>query len=130
MKKATKQTLGAAAATGAALAGAYYLLYGSKDAAKNRKKVAAWAAKAEKEIVAQAKKVKAAAMSDKAVQSIIAEVARRYETTKNLDPKDVRAFTASMQKSWKDARKSFTATVKKKAAAAKKTVKKTAKKAR
>jgi galactokinase len=130
MKKATKQTLGAAAATGAALAGAYYLFYGSKDAAKNRKQVAAWAAKAEKEIVAQAKKLKGAAMSDKAVQSIISEVARRYEATKNLDPKDVKAFTATMQKSWKTARKSFASTLKEKAAAAKKTAKKTAKKAR
>ncbi len=106
MKKTSKVALGAAgvAATGAALAAAYYL-YGSEDAKEHRKKLAAWAKTAEKEILKKAKELKNAAMTDETIKGVIAEVARRYEMTKKIDPKDIREFVGSMQKSFREAKK-------------------------
>ena len=101
MKKAAKATIGAALTMGAA-AGAYYL-YGSKNAAKHRKTVGLWADKAEREIVANAKKMKDAALTDANMKMVIAQVAKRYEAAKDIDPSDVRAFIATAQKSWKEA---------------------------
>ncbi len=112
MKTSTKTTIGAAAATGAALATAYYL-YGSEDAAAHRRKVKSWAKSAEKEIVSGAKKLKTKALTDKNVRALITEAARRYEMTKDLDPKEVREFVASMQKRWRGARKMLVSSAKK-----------------
>jgi hypothetical protein len=112
MKTSTKTTLGAAAATGAALAGAYYL-YGSENAASHRRKVKAWAKSAEREIVSNAKKLKNKALTDRNVRALITEAARRYEMTKDLDPKEVREFIASMQKRWNGARKMLVSSAKK-----------------
>lgn len=123
MNKNDKKALGVAAVTGAAVA-AYYLLYGSKNAAKNRTAVQSWAQAAEKEIVARTKKIKQAALSDENVRKVIQEVAARYEKAKKLDGKDVRAFVASMQKGISAAHKA----VMKEAKAAASNVKKQAQK--
>lgn len=105
MKESTKKTaaaLGAAGATMAAAAGAYYL-YGSEKASAHRRKVGAWMRRAEREIVHEAKRLKSAAYTDGNIRRVIDEVAKRYETARDLDPKDVREFVSAVQKSWQDA---------------------------
>lgn len=107
MKQTTKKTaaaLGAAGATMAAAAGAYYL-YGSEKASAHRRKVGAWMRRAEREIVHEAKRLKSAAYTDQNIRRVIDEVAKRYETARELDPKDVREFVSAVQKSWQDAGK-------------------------
>lgn len=86
----------------AAAAGAYYL-YGSEKAAAHRRKVGAWMRRAEREIVHEAKRLKSAAYTDQNIRRVIDEVAKRYETARDLDPKDVREFVSAVQKSWQDA---------------------------
>lgn len=105
MKNATKSLLGAGAVTGAAAAAAYYF-YGSKNAQKNRKQVSAWARSAEKEIVQRAKQIKNAALTDATIRGVISEVAKRYEATRNIDPKDIRDFVGTMQEGFREAKKS------------------------
>lgn len=103
MKTSTKTTLGAAGATLAAAAAAYYL-YGSKHAEKNRAQLTSWAAKAEREIVREAKRFKDKALTDKNLNAIITGVARQYEATRDLDADDVREFVAMMKERWQEAR--------------------------
>lgn len=88
----------------AAAAGAYYL-YGSEKAAAHRRKVGAWMRRAEREIVHEAKRLKSAAYTDANIRRVIDEVARRYESARDLDPKDVKQFVSAVQKSWNDAGK-------------------------
>jgi hypothetical protein len=131
MKQSTKKTaaaLGAAGATMAAAAGAYYL-YGSEKASAHRRKVGAWMRRAEREIVHEAKRLKNAAYTDQNIRRVIDGVAKRYESARELDPKDVRAFVSAVQKSWKDASKVVKSRTSgraapKKRAAAKKTARK------
>lgn len=107
MKKTTKRMVGAAAgfaATGAALAGAYYL-YGSENAAKHRRDLKAWSNKAEREIVREAKKFKEKALTDSNINTIINTVAKQYEATKDLEASDVRDFVSTMKSRWQAAKK-------------------------
>jgi|GEM_PF-4680618 len=103
MKTSTKTTLGAAGATLAAAAAAYYL-YGSKNAEKNRAQLKSWAEKAEREIVREAKRFKNKALTDTNLNAIITGVARQYEATRDLDADDVREFIATMKERWQEAR--------------------------
>ncbi len=134
MAKGNKAGIGMAAVTGVAIAAAYYL-YGSEKAAEHRKEVKSWATKAEKEILQKTKQLKQAALTDETIQAIVGEVAKRYEMTKKIDSKDVRAFVSTVQKGLRAAH----TTVKKKVAetakaaktaqkSAQKSVKKTVKK--
>lgn len=103
MKTSTKRILagsGAAAATMAAAAATYYL-YGSKKAPQNRKKVAAWAQKAEREIVREAKELKQKAYTDANINRIIAAVAARYKAAEDLDAADVKRFISAVSQQWK-----------------------------
>lgn len=105
MKESTKKTaaiVGAAGATMAAAAGAYYL-YGSKNAAQHRRKAKAWMRKAEREIVHEAKKLKNKTFTEANIRRVIDEVAKRYEAAKDIEPEDVRQFVAAVQKSWSSA---------------------------
>lgn len=92
------------AATGAALAGAYYL-YGSEHAAKHRKALKEWSNTAEREIVREAKKFKEKALTDSNINTIINTVAKQYEATKDLDASDVREFVSTMKSRWQSAKK-------------------------
>lgn len=107
MQKSTRKALGVAAgaaATGAALAGAYYF-YGSEKATKHRAQLKTWAHKAERDIVREAKRFKTKALTDKNINAIISTVAKQYEATKDLDAADVREFVSTMKSRWGDARK-------------------------
>jgi hypothetical protein len=109
MDTKSKATLGAAAATGAALAAAYYL-YGSDKAAEHRRQVKKWAQSAEREILQAARKAKNKALTDKNISAFITEAAHRYKMTKDLDPKEVRDFVAEMHNRWRSVRKALTKT--------------------
>lgn len=109
MNQSSRKTLGlvgAAAATGAALAGAYYY-YGSENAERHRRQLREWANKAERDIVSEAKKLKKHALTNQNISAIITEVARRYEKTKDLNPEDVREFISRMQGNWHSVKKAF-----------------------
>jgi hypothetical protein len=106
MRTKTKATLGAAAATGAALAAAYYL-YGSDKASEHRRQVKKWAQSAEREIVQAARKAKDKALSDRNIRTLITEAAHRYRMTKHIDPKEVRDFIADMQGKWHSVQKAL-----------------------
>ncbi len=103
MKTTTKRILagsGAAAASMAAAAATYYL-YASEKAPQNRKKVATWARKAEREIVREAKGLKQKAYTDANINRIIAAVASRYRVAEDLDAADVKRFVSSVTQQWK-----------------------------
>lgn len=127
--KQTLRNAGLAAATMAAAAGAYYL-YGSKDAAKNRKKTAAWMRRAEREIVHEAKKLKNAAFTEDNYRKAINIVAARYSKLKDVDPDDVKRFVSAVQKSWQQAGKAVKARASSMQGAAKKKAKKIVRKAK
>lgn len=102
MRAKIARALGSAGISMAAAAGAYYL-YGSENAARHRRKVGAWMRRAEREIVHEAKRLKGKTYTDKNIQRVINEVAKRYKVARDLDPKDVKQFVNAVHKSWKDA---------------------------
>jgi hypothetical protein len=89
--------LGAGVAT--AIAGIYFL-YGSKSAAKNRKKVKAWTFKAKGEILEQFENL--SEMSEEAYDKIVKEVSEKYQALKNIDKKDIEEFVAELKSYWKN----------------------------
>jgi len=86
--------LGAAAV---AAAGAYFL-YGSKNAAKNRKEVKSWALKAKAEVLEKLED--AQEMSQKEYEALIKSVAGAYSTAKNASKKDIAEFSKEMKDHW------------------------------
>lgn len=107
-------------------AGAYFL-YGSKNAAKNRKAVKSWALKAKAEVLERLEDAKE--MTEEEYHEVVNAVAGTYEGLKNATKGDIKDFKAEMKDHWKAIEK--VANPKKKAAkkAVKKAVKKAAKKA-
>ena len=105
MKKVTKKKLviGAGiAAVAAAAAGAYFLT-STKKGKKVSQKIAGWVGKAEKEVVAEMKKLKD--VSQKTYEKAVDEVAKRYKTAKNIDAKDVAEFSKDLKSHWKGIQK-------------------------
>lgn len=94
----------------AGLAGAYFL-YGSKNAAKNRKKVSAWALRAKAEIMDKLEKVKE--VSEERFHTIVDEATQKYGSkVKDLSAADVTAFATGLKKHWKDIKKEVSGTKK------------------
>jgi hypothetical protein len=114
--------LGAAAV---AAAGAFFL-YGSKNAAKNRKTVKSWALKAKAEVLEKLED--AQEMTQKEYEELIKSVAGAYAGAKNASKKDLVEFSKEMKDHWKQIEKAA-APLKKTATTAKKTVKKEVKEA-
>jgi hypothetical protein len=112
--------LGAAAV---AAAGAFFL-YGSKNAAKNRKQVKSWALKAKAEVLEKLED--ASEMTHKEYDDLIKSVAGAYAGAKNASKKDLVDFSKEMKDHWKQIEKAA-APLKKTAKTASKTVKKEAK---
>ena len=117
--------------TAAAVAAAgTYFLYGSKDAAKNRKKVKGWMLKAKGEVLEALEK--AEHMTEKEFDALVAGVSATYGKLSNVSKTDVASFKKEMMSHWKELSKQVskgTKTAKKSAKkAAKKAAKKTAKK--
>ena len=136
---ATKKSSGAGtavagvalAAVAAAAAGAYF--FGTKEGAKNRKVIGAWAKKAKTEVLKEMKKGKI--VSKKAYHDAVSQVIARYKNA-NIDSKEIAATVAELKQHWvaieRDVKKHATALSKTKAAKdvtkVKKAVKKVVKK--
>lgn len=113
-------------AAAVAAAGAYFL-YGSKQAAKNRKTVKSWALKAKAEVLEKLEDAKE--MSREEYEGLISSVTDAYSDVKNATGSDLKNFKKEMLDHWKaieNAAKPKKKAVKK---AVKKVVKKAAKKA-
>jgi len=103
-------------ATAGAAAGAYFL-YGSKNAAKNRKTVKSWVLKAKAEVLEKLEQAKE--MSQEEYEQIIEAVTATYGQLKEVSKVDVSGFKKEMKDHWKAIAKS---------SAPKKTAKKVVKK--
>lgn len=109
--------------TAAAVAAAgTYFLYGSKNAAKNRKTVKSWALKAKAEVLEKLEEAKE--MTQEEYEALIGSVAATYAGVKNASKVDIKAFKDEMKDHWKAIEKS----AQPKKMAAKKAVKKVVKK--
>ncbi len=91
--------LGAAAV---AAAGAFFL-YGSKNAAKNRKQVKSWALKAKAEVLEKLED--ASEMTQKEYDDLIKSVSGAYSGAKNASKKDILEFSKEMKDHWKSIEK-------------------------
>jgi soluble cytochrome b562 len=114
--------LGAAAV---AAAGAFFL-YGSKNAAKNRKQVKSWALKAKAEVLEKLED--ASEMTQAEYDQLIKSVSGAYAGAKNASKKDIIEFSKEMKDHWKQIEKAA-APLKKTAKTASKTAKKEVKEA-
>jgi len=86
-------------AAAAALAGAYFL-YGSKNAAKNRKVVKSWALKAKADVLEVMEK--AESMTKEEFEKVVATVGTGYVAAKQMTQGDFSAFQKEMMTHWKD----------------------------
>jgi len=108
MKKKTKKIVGGVgiaagiAALAAAAAGTYFL-YGSKNAAKNRKTVKGWMLKAKGEILSEMENMKD--MSEGNYHKAIDTVAKKYKILKHVDKKDLDALVKELKSHWKHIKK-------------------------
>jgi len=101
-----------------AAAGAYFL-YGSKNAAKNRKAVKSWMLKAKAEVLDKLEAAKE--MSKDEYEALIKEVTSAYQGLKSASRMEIKEFKDEMMNHWNAIEKS--------AQPAKKVAKKVAKKA-
>ncbi len=107
MKKSGKMGVVAGIVAGAtAAAGAYYLYY-SKNAKKNRALVKEWTVKAEKEIVAEAKKLKDVAFNEKNYKAIVSAVTAKYQKLKKFEAKEAKEFTSALGSAWAKIKKEY-----------------------
>ncbi len=83
----------------AVIAGAYFL-YGSKNAAKNRKKVKAWSLKAKGEILEQIENL--SEVNEEIYHKIVKEVSDKYQAVKNIDKNDIAEFVKDLESHWKN----------------------------
>jgi hypothetical protein len=111
--------------TAAAVAAAgTFFLYGSKNAAKNRKKVKSWALKAKAEVLEKLED--AQEMTEAEYKELVQAVAGAYSGVKSATKGDIKEFQKEMMEHWQAIEKFAKPKVKK----AKKAAKKTAKRAR
>ncbi|MBX4200811.1 hypothetical protein KW786_01650 [Candidatus Parcubacteria bacterium] len=98
MKKAF--FMGAGLATlGAAIAGAYFL-YGSKDGAKNRRRIKSWMFKAKGEILEKIEN--ASELSQETYERIVDEVSGKYQALKNIHKNEIEEFVKEVKSHWKN----------------------------
>jgi predicted RND superfamily exporter protein len=89
-------------ALAAAAAGAYYL-YGTKEGAKQRRKIKIWGLKAKAEVMEQLEKMED--VSEAQYRQVIETVAKRYKALKNIDPEEVEEMVKDLKKHWKNIKK-------------------------
>ncbi len=97
------------AALAAAAAGTYFL-YGSKNAAKNRKAVKGWVIKMKGEVLERMEELKD--VSEEVYYKVIDEVKEKYEKMSTVSKDDLNAVTAEMKSHWKDIKKDLEPTKK------------------
>ncbi len=107
-KKETKNSNGGGVMAGlglvaiAATAGTYFL-YGSKDAAKNRKKVKGWALKAKGEVLEGIEKLKS--IDESTYNTLVDKVSEKYKKIKTIDLTDVEGLKRELKGHWKNLKK-------------------------
>ena len=125
-KKSNAAAVGVGLGAAAVAAAGAFFLYGSKNAAKNRKEVKSWALKAKAEVLERLED--AQEMSQKEYEALIKSVAGAYSTAKNASKKDIAEFSKEMKDHWVAIEKAA-APLKKSAKTATKVVKKETKEA-
>jgi hypothetical protein len=103
MKKnsvANDMAIGAGIATVAAAIAGTYFIYGSKNAAKNRKKVKSWMLKAKGEILEQLESL--SEINEEIYHKIVKEVSDKYQALKNIDKQDMAEFIEELKSHWKN----------------------------
>lgn len=115
-KKKTSHTGATLMGVGAILAAAAgtYLLYGSKDAQKNRKVVKGWMLKAKGEILEQLEKLPT--VDEKTYHAIVEKVTQKYQTLSHIDKADVERLAKEARSHWKNIKKHIAVTPSKKTA--------------
>lgn len=122
-KVSNKQAVGIGVgitAAAVAAAGAYFL-YGSKNAAKNRKAVKSWTLKAKAEVLEKIEQAKD--MTKEEYEQLIDTVSGAYQGVKSASKVDLSTFKKEMKEHWNSIAKTASAPKKK---AAKKVVKRAA----
>lgn len=114
MTTAQKVGVGVGLTAAAVAAAGAYFLYGSKNAAKNRKAVKSWALKAKAEVLEKLENAKE--MTQEEYEELVGAVAGAYAGVKNASKGELKEFKDEMLGHWKVIEKS----VKPKKAAAKK----------
>ena len=122
MTQTQKVSVGVGLTAAAVAAAGAYFLYGSKNAAKNRKAVKSWMLKAKAEVLEKLEQAKE--MSREEYEDIVKSVASTYGELKSASKVDLKDFKNEMLEHWSAIEKE----TKPKKAAAKKAVKKAAKK--
>jgi len=117
-----KVGIGVALTTAAVAAAGAYFLYGSPNAAKNRKKVKSWALKAKGEVLEMLEK--ANSLTAEEYREAIEKIANGYSKLQTISEPEINSFKKEMMAYWKEISKDTTKAKK----TAKKAVKKVAKK--
>ncbi len=110
-----KVGLGVGLTAAAVTAAGAYFLYGSKNAAKNRKAVKSWALKAKAEVLEALEDT--AEMTREEYETLVDTVAGTYVSFKNASKKDLKEFRDEMKDHWSQIEKSAPVKAIKKAAA-------------
>lgn len=113
--------IGVALTTAAVAAAGAYFLYGSPNAAKNRKKVKGWMLKAKGEVLEALEQ--ASKMTAEEYNAVVDKIAQGYSQLQNASKADIKEFKDEMMMHWNKLQKQMAPKKK----AAKKTVKKAAK---
>lgn len=98
-----KVGIGVGLTTAAVTAAGAYFLYGSKNAAKNRKMVRSWALKAKAEVLEQLEN--AQKMSKEEYEELIDRVAAAYGKLREVSKTEVENFRKEMKKHWDEIEK-------------------------
>jgi len=99
MSTTEKVGIGAGITAAAVAAAGAYFLYGSKDAKKNRKKVAGWAEDAKKEVLKGLEKAKN--MTEAEYKELIEKAAKAQAEIKKISKTDLADFQKEMKAGWK-----------------------------
>lgn len=99
VSNAQKVGIGVGLTTAAVAAAGAYFLYGSKDAAANRKKVKGWALKAKGEVLEALEK--AENITEAEFNALVDRAAKTYGKVQNLSQREVDEFKREMTRNWK-----------------------------
>lgn len=108
-KKGVSGGLILAAASVAAVAGAYFI-FGKPDA-KTKKQIKSWTLKAKADVLAKIEGMKE--VSQEKYEEVVDAIETKYAQLKNVDPNELHAMATDMKKHWAAIQKSLSAPVKK-----------------
>lgn len=100
MSASQKFGIGIGLTTAAVAAAGAYFLYGSDDAAKNRKKVKGWMLKAKGEVLERMEDAKH--MTEEEFFALVDKVANSYDKARTLSRKELKDFRQEMVDNWQD----------------------------